>query len=152
MTFSLPPGAAETIVRKRAMYCRLSDTNDLSQMDKIVLPDIDFVTVDKENKVLSLGATEAKFSTRAELVAYYGALFTAVNTLHVAGYPELELVAPDEIKAIFGATILIGSKKDEGAPLSTGGGYWYDTWKLKDGDWFLQKSKFVTLLWKDAPQ
>jgi hypothetical protein len=149
MTLSLPSGAAEIITRKKAQYCRLADTNEWSKIDEIMLPDVTFTAVDKEDKILNLNNTDYKFTSRADWVAYFSGIFASLQTMHLVGYPELELVAPDEIKAIFGVTYLVGTKEADKGVHGTGAGHYFETWKLKDGDWFIQTIKFVRIYWKE---
>ncbi|KAL7937158.1 hypothetical protein V8C35DRAFT_294910 [Trichoderma chlorosporum] len=149
MALSLPAGAAETITRKKALYCRLADTNDWRLADKVMLSDFTFTGVDENNKVINLYGTDYHWTSRADWVAFFTEIFAPIQTMHTISYPELELVGPDEIKAIFGATYLVGTKDADKGVHGTGGGHYYETWKLKNGDWFLQKSKFVRIYWKE---
>ncbi|KAL7945552.1 hypothetical protein V8C42DRAFT_323475 [Trichoderma barbatum] len=149
MAFNLPAGAAEIIPRKKALYCRLADTNGWSQIDKVILPDLTFTAVDGEGNVVNLNDTDYHWTSRADWVAFFSKIFDPIQTMHIVGYPELELVAPDEIKAIFGVTYLVGTKEADKGVHGTGGGHYFETWKLKDGDWFIQTIKFVRIYWKE---
>ncbi|KAL6878975.1 hypothetical protein J3F83DRAFT_724610 [Trichoderma novae-zelandiae] len=149
MALNLPAGAADIIIRKKALYCRLSDTNDWSLADRVMLPDLDFMAVDGQDTLIRINDTDYHWTSLAGWVAYFSTIFASLQTMHVVGYPELELVAPDEIKAVFGVTYLVGTKDADKGVHGTGGGHYYETWKLKDGDWFIQKSKFVRIYWKE---
>ncbi|KAK4075951.1 hypothetical protein Trihar35433_2511 [Trichoderma harzianum] len=150
MPFNLPAGAAEIITRKKALYCRLADANEWDLADKVMLPDFTFTAVDENDKIVNLNDTDYHWDSRADWVAFFSRIFAPIQTMHIVGYPELELVAPDEIKAIFGVTYLVGTKEADKGVHGTGGGHYYETWKLKDGDWFIQKTKFVRIYWKEV--
>lgn len=149
MALSLPAGVAEIITRKKAQYCRLADTNEWSQMDKVMLPDLTFTAVDEEGNIININDTDYHWTSRADWITYFSSIFAPIQTMHLVGSPELELVAPDEIKAIFGVTYLVGTKEVGKGVHGTGGGHYFETWKLKDGDWFLQTSKLVRIYWKE---
>ncbi|TFB04091.1 hypothetical protein CCMA1212_003919 [Trichoderma ghanense] len=149
MALNLPAGAADTILRKKAIYCRLADKGEWRLVDKVFLPDLDFMAVDEQGTVVHINDTDYHWTSLADWVAYFSKTFAPLQTMHVVGYPELELVAPDEIKAIFGVTYLVGTKEADKGVHGTGGGHYYETWKLKDGDWFIQKIKFVRIYWKE---
>ncbi|RFU73357.1 hypothetical protein TARUN_8879 [Trichoderma arundinaceum] len=149
MTVALPAGAAEIITRKKSLYCRLADTNDWDKIDQVLAPDLTFTAEDAEGKVININNTDYVFKSRADWVAYFSTIFASLQTMHQVGYPELEAVAPDEVKATFGVTYLVGTKEADKGVHGTGAGHYYETWKLKDGDWFIQTVKFVRIYWKE---
>ncbi|EGR49506.1 uncharacterized protein TRIREDRAFT_106270 [Trichoderma reesei QM6a] len=149
MALELPAGAAETIVRKKAKYCRLADSNAWHLADEVFLPDFEFKAVDDKDAVIHINDTDYHWTSLADWVAYFSKTFAPIQTMHVVGYPELELVAPDEISAVFGVQYFVGTKEVDKGLHGTGGGHYFETWKLKDGDWFIQKIKFVRIYWKE---
>ncbi|KAK9416801.1 hypothetical protein SUNI508_09499 [Seiridium unicorne] len=142
-----PPSATEIIRRKKQQYCRFADTNQWELFDQIMLPEVTVEFVDRSGSVLTDGGVTWAVSSREEWKAFCIKIFQGLQTIHIVGEGELEQNGPEEIKAIWGLLYHVGSE-ESGGMHSTGGGYYYETWKRQGDDWFLQSIRTQRLFFK----
>ncbi|RSL95729.1 hypothetical protein CEP52_011903 [Fusarium oligoseptatum] len=114
------PEVALAITRQKARYGRYADTKQWDKFAQdIALPDARFSFYDTEGKLLVAGPQSSKRSI-------------------IFGPGDFEQVGPDEVKAIFGMEDQIMSKYLGAWVEIRGGGFYHETWKLVDGEWYLQ--------------
>ncbi|KAK1987830.1 hypothetical protein LZ30DRAFT_818708 [Colletotrichum cereale] len=146
--FALSPEAAETIRRKKAQYCRFADGLEWDRLDTVLLPDFTFEGVDPDGAVLVENGVRHRWESRAAWVAHFSTSFKTVQTMHLVDAGDLEQVADDEVRAVFGLIYHAGTRGTTDGLHATGGGHYYETWKRVDGDWFLASSSMKRLYYK----
>ncbi|KAH8689594.1 hypothetical protein BGW36DRAFT_365363 [Talaromyces proteolyticus] len=140
--------ASDIIQRKKLQYCRYIDTNQLQQLDTVIIPDAKLLFLQSDGSVMNAGGTDFSFSSRQEFVSYYGSAFEGQQTMHHIGAGDFEQLSLNEIKAIWGVIYYSSTKEAVGGLMASGGGYYYETWTRKDGDWFMSKMRFERAFWK----
>ncbi|OTA55458.1 hypothetical protein K449DRAFT_438680 [Hypoxylon sp. EC38] len=132
----------DIIAQKKQQYCRFADTNQWQNMSKIALPEATYKFYQSDGSLVSIDGVEFNFSSTAEWVKYFASNpFHLAQAIHLVGPGEFEQNGPDEVKAIFGLIYHASYKGANTESHHTGGGYYYETWKQKEGDWFLQELK-----------
>lgn len=139
---------AEIIRRKKTQYCRFADTSQWELFDQIALPEATLRFYDN-GELINQGGTDWSFS-RAEFIAFCTVAWKDSQTVHMIGPGELEQVGPDEVKAVWNGCYHVGAKGSDSGAFFTGGGYYYETWKRKGDDWFIEDMKFDRLFWKQS--
>ncbi|KAK3989823.1 hypothetical protein QBC44DRAFT_326622 [Cladorrhinum sp. PSN332] len=157
----MPPPSPElyqTITALKSLYCRLTDSNSLPQLQTAILsPDsftAHFIDSDTRLPISDFNRTWS-FSSASDFTSFYSSLLGSgsVQTLHlISGAPELEQTSPDEIKAIFTLSYSIADKSaQDGGWIGHGGGRYFETWKRdqeKEGKWRLETLRFERGFWK----
>lgn len=133
----VPPEVAQAITRQKARYARFADTKQWDKFEALALPNAPYAFLDTDKKPLTVGGKALVFETAKSVAAYFGKFFAAQETMHNIGPGDFEQVAPDEVKAVFGfedqiISIYLGSWAK-----IRGGGYYYETWRLVDGEWYI---------------
>lgn len=134
----VPLEVAETICRKKSQYGRYIDTKQWNNFGQVALPEAEFNFFDSDGSILMAGRTALAFSSSKAFTEFFSSFFANAQTLHMFGPGELEQTAADEVKAIWGMEDQIILNSTAGLVELRGGGYYYETWKMKDGDWFLK--------------
>lgn len=147
---SVPPEIAEQIRLKKSQYCRFADTNAWDKIDTVIASDATFAFYDSEGALVCDNGVEFKFNSRAEFVGYFSAAFKALQTIHVVGPGELELVGPNEVKAIWTVIYHSGLRGTDGGMHGTGGGHYYETWMREEGgeEWLMKDLRMERIYWK----
>ncbi|KAK1998375.1 hypothetical protein LX36DRAFT_576478 [Colletotrichum falcatum] len=146
--FVLSAETAETIRRKKARYCRFADGLEFDRFDTIMLPDFTFEGVGPDGAVIVENGVRHRWESRAEWVAHFRASLGAIQAIHHVDAGDLEQVAEDEVRAVFGLIYHAGTRDTVGGLHVTGGGHYYETWKRVDGDWFMASSSMKRLFHK----
>ena len=128
----------DRISQKKSQYGRYVDTKQWNKFDKIVLPNAEFGFFDSDGSVLKAGKTALIFSSSKGFTGFFSKFLANAQTLHMFGPGELEQVTAEEVRAIWGMEDQIILKGTAGLVEIRGGGYYHETWKMKDGDWFLK--------------
>jgi hypothetical protein len=134
-----PPDVAERIRHKKSQHTRFADTRQWHQFDTIFVPDATFVFCDADGKVISTpdGATPWSWTSLDSFRAFFEKAFADLQVIHLVGAGELEMVGPDEVKAVFTLLYHAGPKGDDKeAPHEMSGGHYYETWVRRGDDWF----------------
>ncbi|KAL2857042.1 hypothetical protein BJX68DRAFT_229981 [Aspergillus pseudodeflectus] len=134
----VPPEIAEIVTRKKAQYGRYIDTKQWDKFDQVALPDAKLSFYDADGSVLKAGNTSFQFQSSAAFTTFFRKFFANAQTLHMFGPGDLQLEAPGEVRAIWGMEDQIILKHTAGLVEIRGGGYYHETWTMKDGDWFLE--------------
>ena len=137
----ISPDVAEVIRRKKSQYGRFADTKQWHNFDKIALPDAEYSFFDTDGSVLQVGKTALAFGSTEAFRTFFTRFFANVQTLHNFGPGELEQNSPEEVKAVWSVEDQIIANGTAGLVELRGGGFYYETWRLKDGDWFLHSLK-----------
>ncbi|KAK2066051.1 hypothetical protein LY76DRAFT_585594 [Colletotrichum caudatum] len=144
--FVISAETAETIRRKKAQYCHLTDGGEIERCaETILLPEFTFEGLDAAGAVIVEGGLRYRWESRADWVAHLSVSLAAVQSMHLVDAGDLEQVAEDEVRAVFGLIYHAGAKGQTGGWHETGGGHYYETWKKVDGDWFLASSSMKRL-------
>ncbi|KAH7115663.1 hypothetical protein EDB81DRAFT_669126 [Dactylonectria macrodidyma] len=134
----VPSGVAATISGKKAMYGRYIDTKEWDKFGQVALPDAQLNFYDSDGSLLMVGQTALAFDSAEAFTTFFKKFFAKAQTLHMFGPGQLQQTGPDEVKAIWGMEDEIIMRATAGLVEVRGGGYYYETWKQKDGDWFLK--------------
>ncbi|KAK9424956.1 hypothetical protein SUNI508_13277 [Seiridium unicorne] len=133
------PEIIAVITRKKARYARYLDTKQWEKYEgDVSLPDTHFRYLDVAGEPLQLGTTTScVFDSTKSFAAFFSKFFANLQSLHNIGPGDFEQTSPEEVKAVWGfEDQLILAPLWSLAELR-GGGYYYETWRLVDGDWFL---------------
>lgn len=130
------PEVAEILTRKKSTYCRYLDTKQWHNFDQMVLPDCDFTFYDTDGSILKVGRTPIQFNSSKKFTSFFEEILRHGQTMHLFGPGELDQTAPDEVTAIWPVEHQLVMLA--GLVAVRGGGHYFETWKLKDGDWFIQ--------------
>ncbi|KAI1637013.1 hypothetical protein F4809DRAFT_650161 [Biscogniauxia mediterranea] len=135
---AVTPETAVAINRKKARYARYADTKQWDKFEEeVALPDAQYDYQDVEGKTIDLG-TPCKFASTKHFTAFFRPFFARLQTLHNVGPGDFTQTADDEVEAVFAfEDQLLAPPLGSWAELR-GGGFYYETWKRVDGDWFLQ--------------
>ncbi|TQN74644.1 hypothetical protein CSHISOI_00821 [Colletotrichum shisoi] len=128
---------AEAIRRKKSQYCRFADGLEWDRFNTIMLPTLTFEAVEPDGTVLVQNGVPYRWESREAWVAHFSEKFKVLQTMHLVDPGDLEQVAEDEVKAVFGVIWHAGTRGTEARLHSTGGGHYYETWKKVDGDWYM---------------
>jgi hypothetical protein len=134
---SVPVEIAEIIFRKKSQYGRYIDTKQWDKFDQVALPDAEFIFFDTDGSILKAGDTSFAFPSSTAFTGFFSKFFANAQTLHMFGPGELQLKAIDEVGAIWGMEDQIILKHAVGSVEIRGGGYYHESWKMRNGDWFL---------------
>ncbi|GAD93728.1 hypothetical protein NECHADRAFT_102143 [Paecilomyces variotii No. 5] len=135
---TVPFEISQKIHQKKAQYGRYIDTKQWDKFDQVALPDADLTFLDTNGSLLSIGNKALAFQTPKQFTNFFRRFFANAQTLHMFGPGDLQQTGVDEVKAIWSMEDQIIMKYTGGLAEIRGGGFYFETWKLKDGDWFLQ--------------
>jgi hypothetical protein len=148
---AVPPEVAAIISRKKAQYGRYIDTKQWDKFHQIALPDAELSFLDSDGSVLKVGRTPLAFSSTKSFTTFFAKSLVKVDTLHMFGPGELEWIGPGEVKAIWGMEDQLIMNGPGGLVEVRGGGYFHETWKMKEGDWFLASLRLERTYTKTSP-
>ncbi|KIW25619.1 uncharacterized protein PV07_08785 [Cladophialophora immunda] len=138
---------AEVIRQKKSRYCRAIDTKQWDQLVQLAYADADLTFYDPGGSVSTSGRTRLSFASPRDFTRFLSQAFANAHTLHQVGEGDLEQVAPNEVEAIWGMEDQI-VVDIAGLTFSIrGGGYYHETWRERDGDWFLKSLKLRRTYW-----
>ncbi len=137
---------ARIISRKKSQYGRYIDTKQWDKFHQIALPDAELGFFDSDGSVLRVGRTPLAFSSVESFTTLFATFFAKAETLHIFGLGELEWIGPGKVKAID----QIMMKGTAGWVEVRGGGYYHESWKMEDGDWFLASLRLETTYTKTS--
>ncbi|KAI0842775.1 hypothetical protein F5Y06DRAFT_304475 [Hypoxylon sp. FL0890] len=140
---SVSPEVRNIISCKKQQYCRFADTNQWQNMSKLVLPEATYKFYESDGSLLNFEGVEYSFSSTAEWIRFFGGTLSPyAQAIHLVGPGEFEQIGPNEVKAIWSAIYHTSVKGSNTEFHHIGGGYYYETWKQKGNDWFIQDLKF----------
>ena len=156
---SVPPTVALAITRKKLRYARYADTKkwDLFE-EEVSIPETQYDYQGVGGKTLVWSGKQLKFSSTREFRAYFEPVFASLQTMHTLAPGDFTWAAgdgedgrEDEVKAIFAfEDQLLLPPFGSWAELR-GGGFYYETWKLVDGDWRLINLRMTRNYQKATP-
>ena len=135
---SIPPEVTEIITRKKSQYGRYIDTKQWDKFDQVALPDAELSFFDSDGSILKAGNTAFAFPSSKAFTDFFNKFFSNAQTLHMFGPGEMQRKAIDEVDAVWGMEDQIILQHTAGLIEIRGGGYYHETWKMKNGDWFLK--------------
>ena len=86
-----------------------------------------------------VGKRALVFDSAKSIAAFYDKFFAPQQTMHNLGVGDFEQIAPDEVRSVFGVEDQVVSKSLGSLAEIRGGGYYYTTWKLVDGEWYIKE-------------
>ena len=138
------PEVAIAITRQKARYCRYGDTKQWDRLAReVMLPDARLVYCDDAGKPLRVSGRDLVFDSSTSFAAFYTNFFAQFDTMHNLCSADIEQVAPDEVKSVFGFEDQVMSKQLGAWAEIRGGGYYHETWKLVDGEWKIQDLRMI---------
>ncbi|KAL1876465.1 hypothetical protein Daus18300_002709 [Diaporthe australafricana] len=150
----VPTETTEIISRKKSYYGRFIDTKQWDELPSIALPDAEFRFFEPDGTLTHVGRTPLAFTGPEACASFFRKMFGNAQTLHMFGRGELEQIKPDEIRAIWPMEDQIILRQGWLPIEVRGGGYYYETWRQRDHDWFLESlvlrrtyTKPSTLAW-----
>ncbi|KAG8167259.1 hypothetical protein KVR01_002948 [Diaporthe batatas] len=129
--------ATEAISRRKALYGRYIDTKQWDKLRSIALPDAELRFFDPDGSLSHFGSTPLAFTSSEECVSFFHKLLGNAQTIHMFGRGELEHIQSDEVRAIWPMEDHIILRQGLLPIEVRGGGYYYETWRKKEGGWFL---------------
>ncbi|KAH8665560.1 hypothetical protein BGZ61DRAFT_461878 [Ilyonectria robusta] len=145
------PEVAQAISRQKSRYGRYADTKQWDKFEhEIALPDAHYTFYGTDGELLTVGNKALAFETPKAVSAYFSKFFAELETLHNIGLGDFEQVAPDEVKAVFGFEDQLLSKSLGAWVEIRGGGFYYETWKLVDGQWYISELKMERTYQKET--
>lgn len=134
------PEVALAISTQKARYARLADTKQWDEMAATVfLPDVKLRYCDANGNPLMVGSRALVFDSADTFAQLYKRMFAGVNSQHNIAPGEFESGERDgEIRAVFGIEDQVTSKALGSWAELRGGGYYHETWRLVDGQWYIK--------------
>ncbi|PLB39860.1 uncharacterized protein BDW47DRAFT_102550 [Aspergillus candidus] len=151
MAKMITPEITHSISTKKHQYCRYADTNQWHLMSTILAPNLRATFVDADDQVITEGGATFSFDSRDAFVAFFAAAFETQQTMHVlSGSGEMTMSSPEgeEVKTLWGVVYQAASKEVQGGWAGTGGGHYFETWRVVDGEWMIVELKFQRIYWK----
>lgn len=142
---SVPPETAAIIQRKKLLYCRYADTNQLEKFDEVMLPDCKSAYYNADGTIYNKLGKDHVFPTLKAFQEHFTPHFARVQAIHVVGPAEFKFISEDEVETISGVVYHAGPKAGVEGPHVSGGGYYYETWKRAGDDWLMASLKFDNL-------
>ncbi|OQV01914.1 SnoaL-like domain-containing protein [Cladophialophora immunda] len=130
----------QAISRKKALYGRLVDTKRFDQFALVALPECSFDFLDTDGKPLARDGVVFTFSSRDAFTSHLGVFLAKVQSLHMFGPGDLRYLTPeeDEVEAIWSMEDQLIWREARPPFQMRGGGYYHETWALKNGEWLLK--------------
>ncbi|KAG0649699.1 hypothetical protein D0Z07_3766 [Hyphodiscus hymeniophilus] len=128
----------EIIRRKKAQHGRYMDTKQWDKFQELFLPHASLTFLDPAGAIVTAGSTKMAFSSAADFARFFARFWAQAQTLHMFGPGDLEQTASDEVRAIWSMEDQMIMNATGGMVHMRGGGYYYETWKMSGGDWFLK--------------
>jgi hypothetical protein len=136
---AVPPEVASIITRKKAQYGRFADLKQWEKFDQISLPETSFNFYDTNGTPLQVGKTALVFPNRKLFINFFEPFFRNLQTQHIFGPPDLEMIKKGEVRAIWALEDQLIMKGTAGLVELRGGGFYTETWVSRDGDWFIKQ-------------
>ena len=138
--------AMEEIRALKARYCRYLDTKQWDEWGGLFAED---ATLDVSAETLEAGdlATDAVVRGRAAIVAQVRDAVGPAITAHHVHNPELEILGPDEARAVWAMEDFLRFPDDPSAPFSrmNGFGHYHETYRRGSGGWVIVSVKLTRL-------
>jgi hypothetical protein len=88
-----------------------------------------------------VGTQALVFDSAKSIAAFFKKFFAPQETMHNVCPGDFEQAGLDEVKAVFGFEDQVMSKSLGSWAEIRGGGYYYETWKLVNGEWYIKELK-----------
>ncbi|KAI1849066.1 hypothetical protein JX265_011271 [Neoarthrinium moseri] len=134
-----PPDVIAAITRKKARYGRYADTKQWHKYEgDVSLPSTRYRFLDVSGAPLRVGGFGVLvFDSTRTFTAFFTRFFANLQTLHNIGPGDFEQVRADEVKVVWGFEDQLLVPPLGALAEIRGGGFYYETWRLTGGDWFL---------------
>jgi len=129
---------SEAISRRKALYGRYIDTKQWDKLCLMALPDAELRFFEPDGSLAHVGRTPLAFTSSEECAHFFREFLGSAQTLHMFGRGELEQIKAGEVRAIWPMEDYIILRQGLLPVEVRGGGYYYETWRQKDDDWFLE--------------
>lgn len=138
------PEVAQAITRQKARYARYADLKLWDKwVDDIFLPDARATYNDTQGQPLTIAGRAMAFDSAHGAAAFLEPIFAQLDTLHNITPGDFEKVSDTEVRAVFGFEDNLLSKTLRHWAELRGGGYYNETWKLVDGQWYISDLRMV---------
>lgn len=134
----VPFEVSDVISHKKALYCRYIDTKQWDKFNSIAHPDAQFSFFEPDGSLSHVGKTAMAFNSLDSFTKFLSRIFSNGQTLHMVGPGEIEHVRAGEVNAIWSMEEQIILRSGWLPVEVRAGGYYHETWKERDGDWFLE--------------
>ncbi|KAI0142966.1 hypothetical protein GGR57DRAFT_372395 [Xylariaceae sp. FL1272] len=122
--------------------CKYGEYLDTKQWDKfaseVLLPECQWFMVNQEGEPLRFKGKDLTFSSTPVYLDHFSKMLKDFNSTHMFGVGSYELVGSDTVKHVCTVEDQLVSKSMGQWVELRGGGYFYTTWKLRDGEWRCQ--------------
>lgn len=134
------PEVALAITNQKARYARYADTKQWDKMaDAVLLKDVNLRYCDADGRPLMVGGRALVFDSAETFAQLYKRMFAGVDSQHNISPGDFEPgEREDEVRAVFGIEDQVTSKMLGSWAELRGGGYYHETWKLVDGQWYIK--------------
>ncbi len=140
----------DTISRLKAKYCRVIDEKNWTEFASLIIerPRLQFFGSD--------GFLQNEFRSTAEFVDATRGLIEGAQTAHQVHNAEIEVVADDEVKAVWSIEDLIVYPRGvHRISTMNAFGHSHETWRLVDGVWrltdlALRRTILIIKTWEDT--
>ncbi|KAL4758913.1 uncharacterized protein BDW70DRAFT_169825 [Aspergillus foveolatus] len=149
----VPCEVAEAIRLRKSQYCRFAGTHKWTGFRDIFLPSIKATFHNPDGSIVVENNVPFSFGSRDTFIDFFASAFETQQTINSVAPGELEFAedaAGDEyeVKAVWPVTYYAGSRELVGRWSGIGGGYYFETWKRVDGEWFMASLRFERWYWK----
>lgn len=139
------PEVALAINRKKLRYARYADTKQWDLFEKeVARPETQYDYQGTDGQSIAISGVSCKFAGTKQFRAFFEPAFASLQTLHTVGPGEFTKAAEDEdedrddeVRAIFAFQDQLFAPPFGRLAALRGGGFYYETWRRVDGDWFL---------------
>jgi len=139
-----PPDVIDAITRKKARYGYYADTKQWHRYAGDVYPPgwekmpLRYLDTAGQPIVVRPGGLALAFDTIESWIGFFQPFFAPLQTLHNFGPGHFEQVANDEVRARFGMEDqLMFPQLPWGLAEIRGGGFYEETYRRIDGDWYM---------------
>ncbi|KAI9170598.1 Non-canonical non-ribosomal peptide synthetase FUB8 [Paramyrothecium foliicola] len=127
---------------------------DTKQWDKfandVALQDAVMSYCDTTGQPLMFGNRSLVFDSPVATATFFKSFFASLETMHNISIGDFEQISHDEVKAIFGFEDQLLSKYLGTWVEIRGGGFYYETWKLENGEWYIKELKMQRTYQKET--
>lgn len=142
---------AQALTRRKARYARYADTKQWDKFESIFLPNATSAFVDRDGNPITMGKQGLVFDTGKAMAAYFEKFNTGQDAIHNIGPGDFEQVGPDEVKAVWVVEYQTISRTLGTWQKIRGGGYYHETWKRVDGEWYIADLRMERAYQEESP-
>lgn len=138
---AVPPEVALAISTKKAKYGQFADLKQWDKYPQIALPDASFSFYDTDGSLLQFGNKSLTFASTILFMAFFSKFFERLDSLHNFGPGDFELINSDEVDVTWALEDQLFLKGTAGLVELRGGGFYFEKWVKREGEWWLKDLK-----------